>query len=614
MLAVWACLVAGLAPALQARADDAFHCPTYATLPEVGATRDAAVHVLVPTGAFQTSSMVKVPRWSPVPVAALPRATQGLMVGSVRGGRASAQLAVSSRRTIRRLAVTVTDLTSRSGRIPAADVQVRYVGYIRLQDRDPRAGGASLQSIRSCAVADVDGRLVVADPLFGALPAPVAPYQLQPVWFTFHVPASAAAGTYSGTVTMTIDGTTPVRIPITERVYDVGDASSPADGLALNLWLNPFALSGVYHVAPGSPAFARILKPYLAMLHGAGQRIINASIVDRPWRADWNGYQPQTRFPYASMVKWTRNGQAWSFDFGAFDRYVEESIHAGLGPRIDVYSLLSFRGPQRLTYLDAATHAVVDRTVKLGSPEWTAAWTAFLQQFSAHLRERGWLSHTWLAFDEQTVPRMRAAMALVRQAAPGFLARIEVAGSWSMAPFATDLAVGLDGLRQAPPGRIDARAHRGRLTSFYVWAGDGYPNTLTFSPAVDARAMGWIAASRGLNGYLHWAFNDWTPDVFSKPVFAYSQGDEYLVYPGPHGPISSIRWELLRDGIQDYRLGMLARGSGVPSATVRNIVGGAVAHAYGPAETPRDIEDAYLSLVQVLAARHAGATGRAATP
>jgi len=29
-------------------------------------------------------------------------------------------------------------------------------------------------------------------------------------------------------------------------------------------------------------------------------------------------------------------------------------------------------------------------------------------------------------------------------------------------------------------------------------------------------------------------------------------GDGFLVYPGPDGPVDSIRWEIIRDGIEDY--------------------------------------------------------------
>ena len=69
----------------------------------------------------------------------------------------------------------------------------------------------------------------------------------------------------------------------------------------------------------------------------------------------------------------------------------------------------------------------------------------------------------------------------------------------------------------------------------------------------------WIASQRRLDGFLRWSFNSWTDDVFRQPVHIFTQGDEYLVYPGPDGPASSIRWEQLREGIEDFELVQTAR-------------------------------------------------------
>ena len=64
----------------------------------------------------------------------------------------------------------------------------------------------------------------------------------------------------------------------------------------------------------------------------------------------------------------------------------------------------------------------------------------------------------------------------------------------------------------------------------------------------------WISAQRNLDGFLRWSYNSWTRDPFRQPVHIFTQGDEYLVYPGKNGPMSSIRWEQLKEGIEDYEL------------------------------------------------------------
>ena len=45
-------------------------------------------------------------------------------------------------------------------------------------------------------------------------------------------------------------------------------------------------------------------------------------------------------------------------------------------------------------------------------------------------------------------------------------------------------------------------------------------------------------------------------------MFIHNQGDDYYVYPGDAGPISTIRWELLKEGIEDYELFKVIQASG----------------------------------------------------
>src|SRR5690606_31902162 len=55
---------------------------------------------------------------------------------------------------------------------------------------------------------------------------------------------------------------------------------------------------------------------------------------------------------------------------------------------------------------------------------------------------------------------------------------------------------------------------------------------------------------KGYDGYLRWAYNCWNANPLEDTRFgAWPGGDTWLVYPGAR---SSIRFERLREGIQDY--------------------------------------------------------------
>jgi hypothetical protein len=65
-----------------------------------------------------------------------------------------------------------------------------------------------------------------------------------------------------------------------------------------------------------------------------------------------------------------------------------------------------------------------------------------------------------------------------------------------------------------------------------------------------SRILHWLNYRFGLKGYLHWGFNHWTDDPFEDP--GRHRGDGWHVYPKKDGLLCSLRWEQMRNGIQDY--------------------------------------------------------------
>ncbi len=82
-----------------------------------------------------------------------------------------------------------------------------------------------------------------------------------------------------------------------------------------------------------------------------------------------------------------------------------------------------------------------------------------------------------------------------------------------------------------------------------------YGNFFLDFAAIEHRILFWQSWALGMGGMQYWQVNYWPPeeDPYTSlldvtPV----NGDGLLVYPGPKGPVNSIRWETIRDGIEDY--------------------------------------------------------------
>ena len=115
---------------------------------------------------------------------------------------------------------------------------------------------------------------------------------------------------------------------------------------------------------------------------------------------------------------------------------------------------------------------------------------------------------------------------------------------------------------------------------YFVWATAPYPTILLEGPAIDMRIVPWMAWKYDIKGISNWAINFWNANIYDvfgggkefenkwparpwsphcgKSMDRYNgnplhNGCGVLVYPGKDGKLlSSIRFENLRDGLEDY--------------------------------------------------------------
>jgi len=77
--------------------------------------------------------------------------------------------------------------------------------------------------------------------------------------------------------------------------------------------------------------------------------------------------------------------------------------------------------------------------------------------------------------------------------------------------------------------------------------------------------FGWAGSKYNSFGYLHWGLNQYKANPFKQSVVKHPSpqassknylpaGDTHIIYPGKDGPLSSLRFEAHRQGIEDYEL------------------------------------------------------------
>lgn len=450
-----------------------------------------------------------------------------------KGERINIQLKLWSRDSVQNIMVSSTSLRSENGyQIFREQIGIHPVRYVLTDEFLSGCGWRDHDTIPAYLASD----MLENNQVFN-----LKENTVRPVWITIDVPSNTTPGEYHGSVIVSFRGGRDIELPVSLMVSSLTLPEPSEWSFHLDLWQNPFSVARYHDLELWSEEHWAALPPYLEMLAEAGQKCITASILHRPWGG-------QTYDHFESMISWTHTGDGnWEYDYSIFDRWVELAMDAGITEQINCYSMVPWGNQVRYFDSDSADYVTVELTP--GSDEYSEVWRPFLESFRDHLTEKGWLEMTLIAMDERGPDEMKSMVTLLNDVAPEF--RIALAGSYieELNDDIYDLCVFFG--HQLDKELIKERVDRGWPTTFYTMcAAPEHPNNFTFSPPAEQAWLGWHAASRGFTGFLRWAYNSWVEDPMRDSRFrTWPAGDTYQIYPGPR---SSIRFERLREGIQDY--------------------------------------------------------------
>ena len=452
-----------------------------------------------------------------------------------RGERVNLQLVVTNESLDKECVVEYrfSDLKSHIGQtIPASNV---VGGFVQPVITDKFTG---------CGRHEVDayGEELVADRITDTNPTILAPGSCRGLWLTIQVPRDEkVCGSYKGYVELVCNG----KKKKYEYSLSVFANVLPAPKewtFHLDLWQNPYAVARVHNVELWSKEHFDALRPYMLKLASAGQKAITATLIDRPWDG-------QTYDPFGSMVTWVKKADGgWWYDFTIFDRWVEFMMSCGIDKEITCFSMIPWKLSFR--YYDQATHSHKHINCAPGEEAYAQFWGGMLSAFSAHLKEKGWFDKTFISMDERSLAQMQAAIKVIKEYAPGM--KISMAGNYhpEIEGDIHDYCLDIFAYGAYTPELLAKRRAQGKVSTYYTCCSAEYPNLFTFSSPADAEFIALEALKKGLDGYLRWAYNSWTvtPEEDSRFI-AWPAGDTYVIYPFS---ISSIRWERLVQGIQQY--------------------------------------------------------------
>lgn len=488
----------------------------------------------------------KVGRSRPAPEAA----SEGVELSAARNEFEAVQLVLRPNRGLADLKVSTSDWVGPDGAaIPQRAIDVLRVAYVPVTVPTDQFGAPGEWP----------------DPLPPLCPdgsgLDVTKETNQPLWILVHVPEDATAGRYKGSIRLTADGWSAA-VPLHLRVWDFTLPKVPHTRSAFGLSTSRvFRYHGVQTERDKRTVFAKYMRSF------ADHRI--------------SPYNPAPFDPIEVRFLPDADPPRAEVNFDRFDAAIQRAV--------DTWHITTFRldlpGIGGGTFHERHEGQIAGHSA--GSPAYEAMFSSMVKQIEAHLRERGWLDKAYIYWFDEPRPRdyefVRGVMDRLGRYAPGLCRMLTeepveplfgAVDLWCPVTPEFDMEV------------AESRRRHGERFWWYVCTGPKGPYCTLFidHPATSLRAWLWQTWQRQIEGILIWGSVYWTssaafPDSLQNPyedpmayMSGYStpagerrhwgNGDGRFLYPPEaaaagsgepvlDGPVSSIRWEMLRDGIED---------------------------------------------------------------
>jgi len=412
----------------------------------------------------------------------------------------------------------------------------------------------------------------------------------RPIWVDVDIPAGTPAGHYTGKLTVTQHGTALETMTFQVEVYGF---SLPDDThLITYMNVSKGEIARLANKPASSPEIDILMLKYFDFLYDHRMET---------WFND----------PLVPEIKVNGDNIELKFNDERYDFYMNK------------------KKTKRVIFKTAPNELVSLVKAEPFSDEYNKKVTVYLKAVESYFRKNGWIDR--LVFNSpidepntrQDYEETRKWAELVHKAVPGvpFLATespVTDNPDWgTLRGYVNNFCVHGNNLNEPAVKKalLEEQAKGGEAT-WYISCDQAYPQPNYFidAPALDLVMVPWITARYHMDGILYWAMNFWnqTPNPWLDPVTYISgfhcsggyvlNGEGSVIYPGDYtkrytgqpnvdGPVSSMRMELLRDGIEDYEYLWMLKAAGdeeFAEAQIRNLV-------LDVSTFSRNLEELYLS-------------------
>jgi len=434
------------------------------------------------------------------------------------------------------------------------EARVRRVGYVPVRHRNTPVVEGPL---------DADGAGLipgyVPDPLFEEDTVLLADHETHAFWITVQPGPDARPGLHRLPVRVSAEGGYQEEHVVTVRLHDL--VINRRAGFPVTNWFYVDSLIDWYKTDLFDDRLWQILSRYIRDVVEHGQDTLYVPVFTPPL----DGVKRPTQ-----LLRVRRPApDVYEFDWQDVRRYIRLAARHGITYYEWCHLFTQWGAEHPLRVYEGQ-----GREEKLlwdpGLPSASPTFRTFLAQFLPELRrflteeqilERSFFHLSDEPHGEQHLKNYRQARAVLRELAPW----MKVMDALSDPTFAqqglTDMPIAsiqtaLDFVRKGIPCWV-----------YYAVGPRGkYLNRLLDTPLAKIGMHGFLYYRWPFLGNLHWGYNYWYHELTRNLIDPYTvqdscywekgwvYGDSFLVYPGPDGPVDSLRWEVIAEALQDYAL------------------------------------------------------------
>jgi len=474
-----------------------------------------------------------------------------------RGEVASVQIVVKGLTEIKNMQASIIGISSDHSTLEGATAG--WVGYVHV--------GRSYNPPSKDIIRSVSGYF--PDPILTDSAFSIKPDEVQPLWISIPTDSATIPGLYKGTVKITGEVGKKTETWFKDfyiRVYPVTLGKSPLYITNWSAHFSPVILSYLNNNEPVeaySPLYWELIRIHAEIMASHRQNVHRI-------------------FPIWHTL-YTYNEGEYTFDFSRFDKEVEIFDAVGALERIEGGHLAWRSGAWDDPFfveVPLPDNEVTRKLRKSPNPKEVENGfrftllpvederaknfiTQFMPALKKHLEQKGWLDrYVQHIADEPTAKNALSYVTIsnyIHTFLPGVKVLDAVLTSKELSG-AIDIWVPVLNVLHNDYDFYQDLKKEGKEIWFYTCVGPrgNYANRFIELPLIQTRYLHWINYKYDVAGYLHWGLNYWVKDQLnadaSRDRGRLPAGDNCIIYPGYRKLYSSIRFEAMRDGIDDYQL------------------------------------------------------------